>query len=102
MLAFEARQWRGRRTKHTTLSLLVCRIEMFTQLKTIIAHATEIRTMDQQTRERHKRRIRMILTIAQLLFVEAFVILCIRVAQGVVIRMIRLNQNSARSIAAPS
>src|SRR6185295_4880775 len=101
MLTFESRERRGRRTKHTNLPLLVRRIKMFTQLKTIITHATEIWSMDQQTRERHKRWVRMILTIAQLLFIEAFVVLCTRMAQGIVIRMIRLNQHSSWPIAAP-
>src|ERR1051326_6790949 len=101
MLPFEPRQRRGRRTEHSALAILIYRVQLFAQLERIRTDATQIRTMDQQTRERHKRRIRMILTIAQLLFVERFVILCTRVAQSVMIRVIGLNEHSSGSIAAP-
>ena len=55
--------------------------------------------MDQVARERHKRRIRMVLPVLNLFVVKAFVILRARVAQRVVIRMIGLNQHFARPIA---
>src|SRR6185369_7825348 len=55
--------------------------------------------MDQQTRERHERRIRMVLPVAQLLFVKTLIVLRTRMSQRIVIRMIRLDQNSSRPIA---
>src|SRR5690349_17592120 len=100
MLTFESRKRRGRRTEHATLALLICRVELLAQLQTIRTHAPEIGPMDQQTRERNERRIRMILTVAQLFFEKRPVILRTRVSQCVVVRMIRLNQDSSRSIAA--
>src|SRR5690242_5878325 len=100
MLTFESRQWRGCGTEHAALAFLVYRVQLFAQLQTIRTHAPEIRSMDQQTRERDERRIRVILPVAQFLFVERFVILRARVAQGVVIRMISLNQDSSWPITA--
>src|SRR5689334_5793024 len=100
MLTFESRQRRGRGTEHATLAFLVCRVELFPQFHTVRTHAPEIGSMDQQTRERDERRVRVILPVTQLLFVERFVILRARVAQSVVIRMIRLNEDSSRPITA--
>src|SRR5690348_15238371 len=100
MLTFQSRERRGRGTEHATLAFLVCRIELLAQFETIRTHAPEVRPMDQQTRERDERRIRVILTVAQLLFEKRFVVLCARVSQCVVIRMIGLNQDSSGSISA--
>ena len=101
MLAFESRQRRRRRTEYATLAILVSDIELLAKFETVRSHATQIRPMDQQTRERHERRIRMVLPVAKLFVVEAFIILRTRMSQSVVIRMIRLNQNSSGTIAAP-
>src|SRR5690348_4408439 len=101
MLTFEPRQRRRRRTEHATLAFLVRCIQLFAQLETIRPHPPEVWSMDQQARERDERRIRMILTIPQLLFVERFVVLRTRVAQSIMIRIIRLNEHSSRSIATP-
>src|SRR6185295_12009750 len=54
--------------------------------------------MDQQTRERHERRIRMVLPVAKLLLVKPFIILRARVSQCIVVWMISLDQDSSRPI----
>src|SRR5215217_4440942 len=95
MFAFQPRQRRGRRAKHTTLPLLIHQIKLLAKLETIIPHLTQIRPMDQQTRERHKRRIRMVLPVPQLLIVKTFIVLRARMSQSIVVWMIRLNQNSS-------
>src|SRR6185369_1198871 len=99
MLAFESRQRRRRRSKYSTLPLPVHSVQLLPQFETVVTHTPEIRSMHQKTRQRHEWRIRMILTVTKLFVVEPFVILCTCVSQSVVIWMIRLNQNSARSIA---
>src|SRR5215216_5681825 len=98
MLAFQPRERCGRWTEHATLSLLIHQVQLLAELETIIAHFTQIRPMDQQARERDERRIRMILPVTKLLFVKPLIILRASMSQRVVIRMIRLNQNSSRAI----
>ena len=58
--------------------------------------------MDQQTRERHEWRIRMVLAVTQLLFVKTFIVLRACMSQRVVVWMVRLDQNSSRPIATTS
>src|ERR1043165_7653132 len=99
MPAFQPCERRRRGAEYATTALLVRSIELFAQFKTIVAHATQVRSVDQHASERDERRIRMILAVMDLFVVEAFVILGARVAQRVVIRMIGLNQHLPRSIA---
>jgi len=56
--------------------------------------------MDEQTRQRYERRIRMILPVAKLFVIKAFKILRAGVSQSVMMWMIGLDQNSAGSIPA--
>src|SRR6185369_10164080 len=101
MLAFESRQGRRRRPEYPAFAFLICKIELLSKLQTIRPHSPEVRPMDQQTRECYERRIRMILPVPKLLVVKMLVILRARMSQSIVIWMIRLNQNSSRTIAAP-
>ena len=80
MFAFEPREWRRRRAEDAALSSFVRGIELFAQFETVGAHTREIYSMDQQARQRHKRRIRMVLPVMNFFVVETFVILRARVA----------------------
>ena len=101
MLPFETRERRRRRAQHATLTLLVYRIELLAQFQTISTHTTQVRPMDQQTRQRYKRRIGMILPVAQLFLVKSLIVLRTRMSQSVMIWMIRLDQYPSRAIATP-
>src|SRR5215217_3911514 len=99
MLAFEARERRGRGSEYSTLPLPVRRVEMLADFQAVSTNSTKIRPMDQHTRQCYERRIRMILPVAQLFLVKRFIVLRTRVSQSVMIRMIRLNQDPSRTIA---
>ena len=81
---------------------LVRDIELFAEFQGVIANFAQIWTMNQEARQRDERRIGMILPVTNFFVVEAFVVLCAGVSKRVVIRMIRLNQNFAGTIAATS
>src|SRR5688572_13640973 len=98
MLAFESRKRRRRWTKYPTVSFMVGDVELFAKFQTLVSNPTEIRTVDQKTREGHERRVGMVLPVSQFFVVKTFVVLRARMPQCVVIRMIRLNQNSPRPI----
>ena len=100
MFALEPCEWRGRGAEYATLPLLVCGVQLLSQFETVSPHAPKIRSMDQQARQRHKRRVRMVLPVANLLVEKAFVILRARVPQRVVIGMVSVNQNLPRAVAA--
>src|SRR5215207_8147119 len=101
MLAFESRERSRCWTKYPAVSFMVGNIELLAKFQALIANLTQIRPMDQKTRERHERRIGMILPVPQFFVVKTFVVLRTRMTQGVVIRMIGLNQDSSRPIATP-
>src|SRR6185436_16773237 len=98
MLALQPREGRGRGTKYPALPILINKIELLAEFKTIRTHTTQVRSMNQQTREGHERRIRMVLPVAKLFLKEPFIVLRARVSQRIVIRMISLNQDAPRSI----
>src|SRR5215208_2299439 len=102
MFAFQPGEWRGRRPEYATLSLLVNKIELPAKLETVRANLPQVWSMDEQTRQCYERRIRMILPVAKLFLIEAFIILRARVSQSVMIWMVGLDQNPAGSIPATS
>src|SRR6185503_4429262 len=100
MLAFEPRERRGRGAEDAAPASFVCGVELFAQFETVCAHSSEVRAVDQEAPERDERRIRMVLPVVNLFVVKTFVVLRACMAQRVVIRMVGLNQHSARAIAA--
>src|SRR5215213_7058407 len=102
MFAFQPGERRGRWSENPAFSIFVRRVEMLSQFETVRSNAAQVRPMNQQTRERHERRIRMVLPVLNFLVVEPVVILSAGMSQRVVIRMVSLNQDSAGPIAATS
>ena len=80
MFAFQTRERRGRWSKYPAFAIFVGEIELFAKLQRIGADAAQVHTVNEQTREGHKRRIRMVLPVIDLFFVKTFVVLSARVA----------------------
>ena len=80
MLALQSRKRRRRRSKYPALPILIRKIELLAKFETIRTHTTEIRSMNQQTRERNERRIRMVLPVTKLLLKKALIVLRTRMS----------------------
>ncbi len=91
MLAFESGERRGSRTEYAADAIFIGQIHFLSQPYRIGANATLVRTMDQQRAERHKRRICVVLAMADLFFVKTVVILRASMSESVVIWVISLH-----------
>src|SRR5260370_26678506 len=98
MLAAQPRKRSRRRAEKAAALIAISFIQSFLQLLRDAQGARGIFVTHQQQGERDERRIPVISSMANLLIVEAAKILCARVSQRVVMRVIRLNQNSTRQI----
>ena len=93
MFAFKTSERRRRGTENAASPILIRLIQFFAKVERGRPGSIQIDPVDHQRCQRHKRRIRMILTMANLLFIKARIVLRAGVSQGVVIRMVGLNQH---------
>src|SRR5216684_523530 len=100
MFAAQARDWRGSGTECATSVIAVRFNQRLAYLLCDRSRARRIFVSHQQQRERDKRWIAVIASMANLLIIEAAVILGAGMPQRVVMRMISLNQNAPRQISA--
>ena len=91
MFAFESDERRRSRTEYAAGSIFIGQIHFLSQPYRIGPYATLVRTMDQQRAERNKRRISVVLAMANLFIVKTVVILRASMSESVVIWVISLN-----------
>src|SRR5258707_1228490 len=100
MLAAQARERRGGRAEYSTGLVEVCVDQGLPKLLCRGIGSGGVFVAHQQQRQRYKRRITVIASMANLFIIESAVILGARMSQSIVMRMIRLNQNAPGQITA--
>src|SRR6185312_2973021 len=100
MLAFQTRQRSRGRAKHATFTLRISSVQFLSYFQRALPGAIYLGPMNQQRCERHERRIRMIVPVANLFLIKRFVILGASMEKRVVVRVVSLNQNLSGKISA--
>src|SRR5438067_744613 len=100
MLAAQASERRRRRPKDAARMFAVRVVKRIPKLLRSAQSCRRIFMTDEQERERNERRIAVISTMANLFLVEPAIVLRRRMPQSVMMRMVGLNQDASRQIAA--
>src|SRR6266481_1474127 len=100
MLAAQTRE-RGRRRAEDPASVIaICFHQRVSQLMSDRVGSRRIFVTNQQQSQRHERRITVIASMANLFIIESAIVLGAGMSQGIVMRMIGLNQNASGQITA--
>src|ERR1041384_7363362 len=100
MLAAQASEWRRRGAEDAARMSAVRVVKRIPKLLRSAQCCRRFFMTDQQERERHERRIAMVSTVANLFFVEPAIVLRRRMPQGVMMRMISLDEYATRQVSA--
>src|SRR5882762_4216870 len=100
MLAAQTREWRGGRPEYPASMIAVRFNQSLAELLSRGVGPRRILVAHQQQGQRNEWRIAMIASMANLFVIESLVVLGAGMPQGVVTRMIGLNQDASGKITA--
>src|SRR5258708_35279858 len=100
MLAAQTREGRRRRTEYAASVIAICFHQRVSQLMRDRVRSRHVLMPHQQQSQRDERRIAVIASMANLFIIKSSIVLGARMSQGVVMRMISLNQDAPGQITA--